>query len=449
MPAFRFPQDFVWGVAASAYQIEGAWNEDGKGESVWDRFVRLPDRVFNADRGDVACDHYHRMVEDVQLFSALRIPCYSFTISWPRIFPTGKGEINPAGLDFYNRLVDTLLENGIQPKATLHHWDLPQALQDQGGWVNPSCADWFAEYAEVVFRSLADRVHFWGTINEPWVVAFLGYGQGIHAPGLCDARSAYQAAYHLLLAHAKGVQVFRQLGCEGQIGLILNLNHLIPASSHPADQAATQRVYAETHRFFLEPLFCRRFPIDFFEWLGPHAPVVRQDDLELLDHAVDFLGVNHYNTDLVQFDLFGGWLKARLTPYSAPGWGSTTMGWGINPAGIEAELLDLKENYGNPKVYITENGCAMPDQADEDDFVADWDRIRFLAAHLLHVHRAIERGANVKGYFVWSIFDNFEWERGYSQRFGLVRVNYRTLRRIPKQSAYWYREVITSNQVVV
>lgn len=449
MTRYNFPEGFLWGVAASAYQIEGAWNEDGKGESIWDRFVRQPDRVLNGDRGDVACDHYHRMVDDVALMAQLNLPCYSFTISWPRIFPQGRSKLNSKGLDFYQRLVDNLLSRNIQPKATLYHWDLPQALQEQEGWTCRESVEWFADYAEVVFRALGDRVHLWATINEPWVVAFLGYGAGIHAPGICDATKAYQTAYHLLLAHAKAVQVFRQGGWKGKIGLILNLNHLLPASDREEDILATQRVYAETHRFFLEPIFHNRFPADFFTWLGPHAPCVNEDDLKLIFQSLDYLGVNYYNSDWVRFDLFGGWLKARLIPYCAPGWGFTEMGWGINPYGIMAELIDLRDTYGNPLVYITENGCAMPDQPDENEFVADWDRIHYLSAHLLQVAQAIELGVNVKGYFVWSVFDNFEWERGFSKRFGLVRVNYETLRRVPKQSAYWYREVIRSNSLTI
>jgi len=449
MAELRFPQGFLWGVAASAYQIEGAYNEDGKGESIWDRFVRLPDRILNGDTGDVACDHYHRMEADVALMAELGIPCYSFTISWPRVLPRGRGKVNPKGLDFYDRLVDTLLKAGIQPKATLYHWDLPQALQDLGGWPNRKSIDWFADYARVVFERLADRVHFWATLNEPWVAAFLGYGAGLHAPGICDATQAYQAAHHLLLAHAKAVQVFRQGGYQGQIGLILNLNHLLPASERPEDWAATRRVYDETHSLFLDPIFHGRYPEAFFEWLGPHAPQIQADDLALIHHSLDYLGVNHYNTDTVRFDLFGGWLKARLTPYAAPGWGYTEMGWGINPDGLRAEVLNLKDHYGNPHIYLTENGCAMPDQPHEKDFVADWERINFLRAHLLALHQAIQQGARVHGYFVWSILDNFEWERGYSKRFGLVRVNAQTLQRTPKQSAWWYREVIQRNGILV
>ncbi len=437
--------NFLWGVAASAYQIEGAWNEDGKGESIWDRFVRRPGNVLNGDTGDVACDHYHRMEDDVALMAELGLPWYSFTISWPRVLPQGRGAVNPKGLDFYDRLVDTLLAHGIQPKATLYHWDLPQALQDAGGWPNRDLTDFFADYARIVFDKLADRVKIWATFNEPWVAAFLGYGHGIHAPGICNAQAAYQSAHHLMVAHAKAVQVYRQGNYGGEIGLILNLNHLQPASERPEDRAATERVYTETHRIFLDPLIHGRYPEAFYDWLGPHAPQRAADDLSLIHNSADYLGINHYNTDIVAYDVHGGWLKARLTPYAAPGWGFTTMGWGINPTGLRAELLDLKENYGNPKILVTENGCACPDQPDEHGFVADWGRIAFLREHIRQALAARQEGVNLHGYFVWSIFDNFEWERGYTQRFGLVRVDYETLERIPKQSALWYREVIRRN----
>ncbi len=442
-----FPEGFLWGAATSAYQIEGAWNEDGKGESIWDRFVRWPGHVLNGDTGDTACDHYHRMEADAALMAALGLPWYSFTISWPRVIPQGRGAPNPKGLDFYDRLVDTLLERGIQPKATLYHWDLPQALQDAGGWPERALTQDFAAYARLVFDRLGDRVKLWATFNEPWVAAFLGYGHGLHAPGLCNAQAAYQSAHHMLLAHALAVQVYRQGNYGGQIGLILNLNHLLPASPRPEDLAATERVYAETHRIFLDPLVHGRYPEEFYAWLGPHAPRRAADDLARIHGTYDYLGLNHYNTDTVSFDVHGSWLKARLRPYAAPGWGFTTMNWGVNPAGLRAELRDLQENYGNPEVYITENGCALPDQPDADGFVADWARIAFLRAHLREVHAAIQQGARVRGYFVWSLFDNFEWERGYTQRFGLVRIEYNTLKRIPKQSARWYGEVIRRNGI--
>jgi len=449
MIILSFPKGFLWGVAASAYQTEGAYDEDGKGESIWDRFVRWDARVLNGDTGDVACDHYHRMSQDVALLKELGIPCYSFTVSWTRVLPDGRGPVNAKGLDFYDRLTDELLASGIQPKATLYHWDFPQALQEVGGWPNRDSADWFAEYAQVVFARLADRVKFWATHNEPWVAAFLGYATGIHAPGMCDYSQAYQTAHHLLLAHGKAVQAFRQGGYDGQIGLILNLNGLAPASDSEADIAATQRVHDETHALFLDPVFNGTYPQALFDFIGPHQPKVQGGDAELIRQPIDFLGLNHYNTDLVAFDVHGGLNKARLTPYSASGWGRTKMNWGIHPGGLKKEVLYIKEKYGNPPLYITENGCAMPDEPDEMEFVADWDRIRFIKGHLQALHEAIQAGADVRGYFVWSVFDNFEWERGYGPRFGLVRVNYETLKRTPKQSAYWFRDVIASNAITI
>ena len=443
----RFPDGFLWGASTSAYQIEGAHNQDGKGESIWDRFTRWDAHVLNGDTGDLACDHYHRMPQDVALFKKLGLSCYSFTIAWTRILPEGRGQVNAKGLDFYDRLVDNLLAAGIRPKATLYHWDFPQLLQELGGWPNRDSADWFADYAQIVFEKLADRVKFWATHNEPWVAAFLGYGAGLHAPGICDYSQAYQTAHHLLLAHGKAVQVYRQGGYDGEIGLILNLNGLVPASDSDEDRVATQRVHDETHALFLDPVFNGEYPQALFDYIGPHQPDVQGGDLQIIQQPIDFLGLNYYNTDLVAFDVHAGLNKARIIPYSAPGWGRTEMNWGIHPAGIKGEVLHIKKHYGNPDLYITENGCAMPDEPDENEFVVDWDRIRYIKAHLQALHEAIQAGVNLKGYFAWSIFDNFEWERGYGPRFGLVRVNYETLARTPKQSAYWYRDVIANNAI--
>jgi len=449
MMQLTFPNDFLWGVAASAYQIEGAYNEDGKGESIWDRFTRWPAHILNGDNGNVACDHYHRMPEDVALMKGLGIPLYSFTISWSRVIPQGHGAVNEKGLDFYDRLVDELLLADIQPLATLYHWEFPQALEDLSGWPNRDVTDWYADYARVVFEKLADKVKIFSTFCEPWVSAFLGYGTGLHAPGICDYSKAYQTAHHLLLAHGKAVQAYREGGHDGQIGMALNLNGLIPASESEEDRAATQRVHDETHALFLDPLYNGTYTEALYEYVGPHQPKVQTDDAKIISQPIDFLGLNYYNTDYVKFDLFGGLNKARLIPYSAPGWGRTEMNWGIDPDGIKREVLYVKENYGNPKIYLMENGCAMPDVPDENGFVTDWDRINFLRAHIRSLHEAIEQGANVHGYFAWSILDNFEWERGYSRRFGLVRVDYETMERIPKQSAYWYRDVIASNAISI
>ena len=444
---YPFPENFTWGAIASAYQIEGAWNEDGKGVSIWDRFSSLPDRILNGDTGKIAADHYHRMPEDVLLMKEIGLDSYSFTMSWTRILPEGTGKVNIKGLDFYDRLVDELLNAGIRPKATLYHWDYPVTLLERGGWPCRDSIDWFGEYAAIAFEKLADRVHLWATHNEPWVAAFLGYGLGVHAPGICDATLAYQTAHHLLMAHANAVDIYRSGNYGGEIGLILNLNHLIPGSDREEDIQATKRVYDETHSLFLDPIFLGKYPEKFLEWLGPNQPKIETGDLDLLRGTADYLGINHYNTDKVYYDHFGGWLKARLVPYSAPGWGVTQMGWGINPAGLKNEVMNVANNYGHPKIFLTENGCAALDQPDESGFVNDLDRIRFLREHIIALHEAIQEGANVQGYYVWSILDNYEWERGYSMKFGLIRVDPDTLDRIPKHSAAWYSEVIKNNRV--
>lgn len=449
MPKLTFPDGFVWGVAASSYQIEGAWNEDGRGESIWDRFTHSPHHILTGETGDVAVDHYHRMPEDVALMQRLGIPAYSFTVSWARVLPDGTGAPNVKGLDFYDRLVDEMLRAGIRPMTILNHWDLPQRLQDEGGWPNRSTAGRFVEYAQIVFECLADRVAIWATHDEPWVAAFLGYGTGVHAPGICDYTQAYQAAHHLLLAHGMAVQQFRQAGHRGQIGLLLNLNGLLPMSDSEADIAATQRVHDETHALFLDPIFHGTYPQRLFDFIGSHQPKVLGGDLEQIRQPIDFVGLNYYNTDRVSFEVFGGLNKAHLTPESAPGWGRTQMNWGIDPDGLRREVLYVTQHYRRPTIYLSENGCAMPDAPDQRGFVADWDRIRYLSAHIQALHQAIEEGADVRGYFAWSILDNFEWERGYGPRFGLVRVDYQSLERIPKQSAYWYGEVIRQNALVI
>ena len=449
MAQLSFPKDFQWGTSASAYQIEGAAKADNKGASIWDTFTRWEGHILNKDNGDIACDHYNRMPQDIALMKEMGIPLYSFTISWTRILPEGCGAVNARGLDFYDRLVDTLLEAGIRPKTTLYHWDFPQQLQDQGGWPNRDSVEWFGDYARVVFDKLADRVDLWATHNEPWVASFLGYATGIHAPGMCDYSKAYQTAHHMLMAHGKAVQIYRESGYKGEIGLILNLNGLLPASDSEEDRAATQRIHDETHALYLDPVIKGSYPQRLFDYIGAHQPKVQGGDVELIHQPIDFLGLNYYNTDYVSYDLFGGLNKARITPYSAPGWGRTEMNWGINPDGLKQEVLYLKEKYGNPKLFLNENGCAMPDAPDEQGFVADWDRINYIRAHIHALHEAMEAGANVHGYFAWSFFDNFEWERGYSKRFGLVRVSYETLERIPKQSAYWFRDVIQKNAIEV
>ena len=437
----------MWGAATAAYQIEGAWNEDGKGESIWDRFTHSPYRIAGGDTGDVACDHYHRMPEDVALMGSLGLQSYRFSISWPRVLPEGRGQVNPAGLDFYQRLVDRLLEAGIRPCATLNHWDLPQALQDQGGWPNRETASRFCDYAELMFRSLGDRVAMWATHNEPWVSAFVGYGSGRHAPGLADASMAYQSAHHLLLSHGQALQAYRQGGYKGQIGIVLNFSHRIPASGTDADLAACRRAGQEGAGLFLQPLFHGTYPEELMEWIGRHRPSIQAGDMELIAQPIDFLGVNYYSTWRIAFRPEDGLLKLSSTPVSASGWGLTEMGWGIYPAGLTAVLLDLEEHYGNPPVYITENGAAVIDEPDANGFVADWGRVQYLRAHLLAAYEALQAGVDLRGYYVWSLMDNFEWAQGYRPRFGIIHVDYATQQRTLKQSARWYHEVIQANGV--
>ncbi len=445
----KFPTGFLWGAATAAYQIEGAWNEDGKGESIWDRFTHRPNTILNGDRGDIACNHYHLMPEDVSLMAQLGLSSYRFSLAWTRILPAGKGQINQQGLDFYDRLVDKLLKANILPHVTLNHWDFPQALQEEGGWVNRDSINWFAEYAQIVFEQLGDRISFWSTHNEPWVIAFLGYAHGIFAPGIADFSQAYQTIHHLLLSHGKAVQIFRQGNYSGEIGIVLNLENYQPKTKTEVDRQACQRAYDNLAGLLLQPLFQGNYPQQLFQWLGQHQPVIASGDLTLISQPIDFLGVNYYSTSAVSFHHHGGLLKTTSQPVSAPGWGKTSMGWGINPAGLKTVLLDLRDNYGNPKMYLTENGCAFPDFPDSRGFVPDWGRINFLRAHLLAAHQAIAAGVKLQGYYVWSLLDNFEWASGYQPKFGLVRVDYSTQQRIPKQSAYWYREVISQNAVAI
>jgi beta-glucosidase len=447
MSLLEFPKGFIWGAATAAYQIEGAWNEDGKGESVWDRFTHSPYKIYNGDTGDVACNHYHHMPQDVALMKELGLQTYRFSISWPRVLPAGRGPVNPKGLDFYDRLVDTLLAAGIVPNATLNHWDFPQALQEQGGWPNRDSAAWFADYARVMFDRLGDRVPLWATHNEPWVIAYMGHAFGDFAPGLADYSKAFQTAHHLLLAHGKAVQAFRAGGYNGEIGIVLDLQHGQPATPSEADRAACQRRYEMAHAIFLDPLFKGQYPPTLLEWIGSHAPRIESGDLEQINQPIDFLGVNYYMTMAIGFSHRGGLFKYDSNFISAPNWGETSMGWGINPPGLMASLVNLKENYGNPKVFITENGCAQPDVPDDTGFVADAGRINYLRAHLAVAHEAIQAGVNLQGYYVWSLMDNFEWAHGLSERFGLVRVDYPTGKRIPKQSARWYSRVIAQNGV--
>jgi beta-glucosidase len=443
----QFPDGFLWGASTAAYQVEGAWNEDGKGESVWDHFAHTPGRIANGDTGDVACDHYHHYKEDVALMKSLGLKGYRFSVAWTRVLPQGTGQVNSKGLDFYDRLLDELGQAGIQANVTLNHWDLPQALQERGGWPNRDSADLFADYARIVFDRLGDRVAMWATHNEPFVTSLVGYGSGVFAPGLADQSLGYQAAHHLNLAHGKAVQVFRQGSYKGKIGIVLDLHNLIPASDSDADQLAWQRTLESSQGIFFQPIFQGRYPAYLMEWLGPVAPKMLASDLPIIHQALDFLGMNYYFTSEVSYAAGGGLLKSAQQQKTLPSMGNTEVGWGFHPSGVRNVLLRVKDVVGDLPIYITENGCAVQDVPDLDGYVEDRERVNYLRQHLIELHKAIQQGVNLRGYFIWSLMDNFEWASGFTPRFGIVRVDYATLRRIPKLSARWYADVIAQNAV--
>ncbi|NOZ26964.1 MAG: beta-glucosidase [Chloroflexi bacterium] len=442
----EFPAGFLWGAATASYQIEGAWNEDGKGESIWDRFSHTPGKVLNGDTGDVACDHYHRWKDDIQLMQEIGLKGYRFSISWPRVLPTGRGKANPAGLDFYNRLVDGLLEAGIRPFVTLYHWDLPQALQEIGGWGNRDVAYYFADYAALIGRRLGDRVKQWITHNEPWVVAFVGHLYGVHAPGLTDPRLALQVSHHLLLSHGEAARALRDAGdADTQVGITLNLSPAHAASESEADQAAARRQDGFQNRWFLDPLFRGAYPPDMLELYGDLAPQVAPGDMARIQAPLDFLGVNYYTRSVVKDAPDAEIPKTQAVKPEGPEY--TEMGWEVYPEGLYELLTRLQRDYDPPALYITENGCAFPDEVNEQGQVDDERREAYLREHFIQAHRAIQDGVKLRGYFVWSLLDNFEWALGYSKRFGIVYVDYPTQRRIIKRSGRWYSKVIARNTV--
>jgi beta-glucosidase len=441
--ASPFPTGFLWGAATSAYQIEGSPLADGAGASIWHRFSHTPGHVEGGDTGDVACDHYRRWREDVALMCELGLDAYRFSIAWARVLPEGRAQVNQRGLDFYRRLVDALREAGIAPVATLYHWDLPAALDDRGGWLNRDVAGWFADYAEVCFRALDDRVELWATLNEPWVVSDGGYLKGVLAPGHRNLIEAPRAAHHLLLAHAAAVGAYRAVG-RGRIGIVVNVEPKHPASERPADRAAAVRADAYMNRHFLDPVFLGTYPEELTEvygegWIEPAA-----EDLAAIRAPIDWLGVNYYTRSVVRHDPTcwpAGEGKVRQ-----PGSTYTETGWEVYPEGLEETLRWIAGRYGPVPLYVTENGAAFYDPPRPvEGRVEDWLRVGYLREHLRAVGRAIEGGVDVRGYFAWSLLDNFEWSHGYAKRFGLVHVDFETLARTPKASARFYAEVIGSN----
>lgn len=439
----QFPKDFLWGCATSAYQIEGSPLADGAGPSVWHRFSHTPGRVQDGDTADVTCDHYRRWQSDVDLIQSLGMNSYRFSIAWGRVLPEGTGRINPAGLDFYERLVDRLLARGIQPMVTLFHWDLPAALDDRGGWLNRDIAQWFAEYADVVFRRLDDRVKYWTTLNEPWVVADGGYMHGVLAPGHRNVFEAPRAAHHLMMAHGAAVQAYRATG-RNKIGLVVNIEPKYPASQSDADLAATRRAEAYTNRQYLDPALRGSYPEELAEVFGeawPHWPAA---DLKLIRQPLDYIGVNYYTRAVVRADANAWPLGATTVKQKQHSHMET--GWEVYPQGLTETLLWIKNNYGNPPVYITENGACFFDPPQvEGPVLEDPLRVDYLRKHITAVYNAMQAGADIRGYFAWSLFDNFEWAFGFSKRFGLVHMNYETLQRTLKASAQFYSKVIASN----
>jgi beta-glucosidase len=444
----QFPQGFVWGAAASSYQIEGAVTEDGRGESIWDRFAHTPGKTFNGNTGDVACDHYHRFADDVQLMAELGLRAYRFSISWPRILPDGKGPINECGLAFYDRLVDTLCQAGIDPHVVLYHWDLPQALDDGGGWLNRDIADRFAHYADVVSRRLGDRVTHWATFNEPLCIALLGYFTGEQAPGHQDQTfaEANTALHHVYLAHGKAVPVLRANSSASKIGIMLNIYPVYPATDSEEDRAAALRFERFHTGWFAEPVLKGEYPAEVFPMFGPSAPKIQPGDMALISAPLDFVGLNYYSRMVVADDPAApDPLKTKIVHVESSEY--TDMDWEIYPDGLHDLLVAIDREYHLKEIYIAENGCAMPDVLDANGQVHDPRRVAYLQAHLLVLQQTMAQGIPVKGYFVWSLLDNFEWAFGYSKRFGIVYVDYATQRRIPKSSYHFYQDVLRANGV--
>lgn len=446
-PSRSFPEDFVWGAATSAYQIEGSPLADGAGPSIWYRFDHTPGRVYGGDTGEVACDHYHRYRDDVALMRSLGLQAYRFSIAWGRVLPEGTGAVNARGLGFYDRLVDALLEAGIEPFVTLYHWDLPAALDDRGGWLNRDMAGWFADYAQVVVRTLGDRVRRWTTLNEPWVVMDGGYLNGGLAPGHRNLYEAPCVTHNLLRAHGAAVQAYRA-EADGQIGLVVNLEPKYAASDAAADRAARERAHAYMNRQYLDPIFFGTYPDELVRMFGEAWPEIMPADMELIQQPVDFLGINYYTRSVTRDDparppVCEGRVHQPRQTY-------TEMSWEVYPQALEDTLRWVHERYGSIPLYITENGAAFYDPPTATGGVVnDPLRVAYFRDHLRAAHRAIGHGVDLRGYFAWSLLDNYEWSHGYSKRFGIVHVDFETQQRTPKASARFYSKVIESNGSVL
>jgi beta-glucosidase len=440
MTPIKFPNTFLWGAATASYQIEGAWNEDGKGESIWDRFSHTPGKISDNSTGDTACDHYHRYLDDIALMRQLGLKAYRFSVSWPRILPSGFGRVNLAGLDFYDRLTDALLAANIEPFLTLHHWDFPQALYDNGGWINRDNLHYFADYAAIVAKRLGDRIGKWTTFNEPGVIAWDGYVSGEHAPGVKgDQKMAFQVTHNLMVAHGLAVQALRGVDPKLEVGIVLSQWGKDPASDDPADVAATDRAWNTQDTAFLHPIFTGHYHPEMVDAIQGQLPEIKPGDMALISQELDFLGINSYSRSVISAK--DGWVE------NIPGSEYTEMGWEVCAPAFRRMLVKINNDYRLPPIYITENGAAFKDEVSPDGAIHDERRLDYLRQHFTQVRLAMQYGVDIRGYFVWSLLDNFEWGHGYSKRFGLIRVDYETQKRTIKDSGLWYSRVIATNQV--
>jgi beta-glucosidase len=438
MTTYKFPHNFLWGAATAAYQIEGAWNADGKGESIWDRFSHTPGKIEDGATGDVACDHYHRYADDIALMRRLGLKAYRFSTSWGRVLPSGRGRLEPRGLDFYDRLVDALCAANIEPFLTLYHWDLPQALQDEGGWANRNTCHAFADYATLMSKRLGDRVRFWTTFNEPSVVAFDGHLIGEHAPGLQDVAVTYQVVHNLLVAHGLATQAIRAANPRVDVGIVLNLWMADAVNEDPADVDAARAAWERGETLFLDPIFKGHYPLVVYDLVGDNMPEIQDGDMALISQELDYVGINFYSRNLVS-------AQGNISP--VPNAEYTEMGWEVCAPALRRMLNKINSEYRLPPIYITENGAAFKDEVSADGKVHDPRRLDYLKNHFIQTRLAMQDGVGVRGYFVWSLMDNFEWGHGFTKRFGLIRVDYDSQKRIIKDSGEWYAEAIRKNEV--
>ena len=429
---------FTWGVSTSSYQIEGAANEDGRGQSIWDTFCKVPGKVVNFDNGDMACDHYHRYKEDLDLMKWMGVKAYRFSVAWPRVIPDGVGRVNEMGLDFYDRLIDSLLEREIAPWLTMYHWDLPEALQLRGGWNNREIVEWFGEYSEVLTSRFGDRVKNWMTLNEPLCSAWLGHLYGDMAPGIKDLQTALNVSHNLLMSHGLACQVIRSNVSEANVGIVLNVTPAVPATDSQEDGNAAQLADGFDNRWFLDPVFGRSYPADVIDALGA-SPEIHSGDMKLIAQDLDFLGVNFYSRQTVAADQNSKPLPIRSV--NRENVKRTAMNWEVHPQAFEEILLRISKEYSPKAIYITENGSAWNDEVINGEIIDD-ERIDYLVRHLDAMRSARDRGAPILGYFAWSFLDNFEWAYGYEKRFGLIYVDYKTQKRTPKKSAFFYRQLL-------